>query len=414
MYEDACTKGVITVFGNQQEARNIEKGHTPDQTNMYRLKTAGEKKETYEEAKRDKQKIEIAADGETKKVYPDDMPDRAVIIGAHLSAEEDKDLVQFLNKNKDVFAWSAKDLQGVDRDIIEHALETDEKIPPKKQKLWKMSEEKVKAVEAEVQRVQDAQVIREVKYPVWLANTVPVKKKNVKWRICVDFTDLNKACKKDDFPLERVDKIIDDAANSEMLSLLDMFSGYHQIRVRKEDEEKTSFITPFRTFCFVRMPEGLKNAGCTFSRMIAIVLHPQIRRNILAYVDDIVVKSVQRKDHISDLEETFVNMRAANLKLNPEKCVFGIHKGKVLGCLVSTKGIEANPDKIRALVEMQDPVSVKDVQKLTGRVAALTDSFPELQKGAYHSSKSSEVPRTSSGLNLRSELSKNRKITCPI
>jgi hypothetical protein len=179
---------------------------------------------------------------------------------------------------------------------------------------------------------------------------------------------LNKACKKDDFPLERVDKIVDDAANSEMLSLLDMFSRYHQIRVCKEDEEKTSFM---------RMPEGLKNAGCTFSRIIAIVLHPQLRRNILAYVDDIVVKSVQSKDHISDLAETFANMRAANLKLNPEKCVFGIHKGKVLGCLVSTKGIEANPDKIRALVEMQDPVSVKDVQKLTGRVAALNRFIPK-------------------------------------
>jgi hypothetical protein len=125
------------------------------------------------------------------------------------------------------------------------------------------------------------------------------------------------------------------------------------------------------------MPEGLKNAGCTFSRMIAIVLHPQLRRNILAYVDDIVVKSVQRKDHISDLTKTFVNMRAANLKLNPEKCVFGIHKGKVLGCLVSTKGIEVNPDKVRALVEMQDPVSVKDVQKLTGRVAAINRFIPK-------------------------------------
>jgi hypothetical protein len=119
------------------------------------------------------------------------------------------------------------------------------------------------------------------------------------------------------------------------------------------------------------MPKGLKNAGCTLSRMIAIVLHPQLRRNILAYVDDIVVKSVQRRDHISDLAKTFVNLR-----LNPEKCVFGIHKGKVLGCLVSTKDIEANRDKIKALIEMQDPVSVKNVQKLTGRVAALNTFIP--------------------------------------
>jgi hypothetical protein len=232
-----------------------------------------------------------------------------------------------LNKNKDDFAWSAKDLHGVDRDIIEHTLETDKKIILKKQKLKKMSEEKVKAVEVEVQKLQDAKVTKEVLYPVWLANTVPVKKKNGKRRMCVDFTDLNKACKKDDFPWERVDKIVDDAANSQILSLLDMFSRYHQIRVRREDEEKTSFITPFGTFCFIRMPEGLKNAGCTFSRMIAIVLHPQLQRNILAYVDDIVVKSVQRKDHIGDLAETFANLRAANLRLNPEKCVFGIHKG---------------------------------------------------------------------------------------
>jgi hypothetical protein len=93
-----------------------------------------------------------------------------------------------------------------------------------------------------------------------------------------------------------------------MLSLLDMFSGYHQIRVRREDEEKTCFVTPFGTFCFIRMLEGLKNIGCTFSRMIAIVLHPQLRRNIQAYGDDIVVKSIQKRDHISDLAETFANL----------------------------------------------------------------------------------------------------------
>jgi hypothetical protein len=126
------------------------------------------------------------------------------------------------------------------------------------------------------------------------------------------------------------------------------------------------------------MPEGLKNAGCTFSRMIAIVLHPQLWRNILAYADDVVIKSIQRKDHINDLVETFTNLRAANLKLNPEKCVFGIHNGKVLGCLVSTKGIEANPDKIKALFVIKGPISVKDIQKVSGRVAALNRFIPRV------------------------------------
>jgi hypothetical protein len=194
MYEDASTQR-----GDRQEAKNMEKGHTPGQTNVYQLKTSEERKEPHEVTKRDKEKIEIAANGETKKVYLDDMPDRAVTIGAHLNPEEEEKLIQFLNKNKDVFAWSTNDLQGVDRDIIKHTLETDERVMPKKQKLRKMFEEKVKVVEAEVQRLQEVKVITEVKYLVWLANTVPVKKKNGKWRMCVDFTDLNKACKKDDF-----------------------------------------------------------------------------------------------------------------------------------------------------------------------------------------------------------------------
>jgi hypothetical protein len=161
VHEDTTPKGVITVFGDQQEARNIEKGYTPGQTNVYQLNSSEEKGEPYVEVKRDKEKIEIAADGETKKVYLDDMLDRSVTIGAHLSPGEENVLIQFLNKNKDISAWSAKDLQGVNRDIIEHTLETDEKLTLKKQKLRKMSKEKVKAVEAEVERLQDAKVLRE-------------------------------------------------------------------------------------------------------------------------------------------------------------------------------------------------------------------------------------------------------------
>ena len=194
--------------------------------------------------------------------------------------------------------------------------------------------------------------------------------------MCIDFTDLNKACPKDDFPLPRIDKIVDYAANTHLMSLLDCFSGYHQIWMRTEDEEKTSFITPFGTYYFVRMPEGLKNVSQSFSRMTSKVLEPQLKRNILAYVDDIVVISAARQDHISDLAETFTNLRIASLSLNPEKCVPGVHRGQILGCLVSTKGIEANPDKIAALCNMEEPESVRDVQNLTGRIAALNRFIP--------------------------------------
>jgi hypothetical protein len=138
-----------------------------------------------------------------------------------------------------------------------------------------------------------------------------------------------------------------------MTAFLDCFLGNHQIWLCKEDVEKTSFITPFGTYCYLRMPESLCNVGATFYIMMKIALKDQVIRNVLSYVDDIVIAS--KKNYISDLAETFTNMRDARLKLNPDKCIFGITRGKVLGCLVSTKSIEANPNKIRAISQMQPP-----------------------------------------------------------
>jgi hypothetical protein len=141
--------------------------------------------------------------------------------------------------------------------------------------------------------------------------------------------------------------------------------------MKKEDEPKTSFITPSGTYCYLRMPEWLKNAGGSFSRMTAKVLHSQIGRNVLTYVDDIIVKSTKQENHIADLQETFANFRQAGLKLNLEKCVFLVKKGKFLGCLVSTKGIEANPNKIEAILRMEPPSTKKGAQWLTGRLTTL-------------------------------------------
>jgi hypothetical protein len=141
--------------------------------------------------------------------------------------------------------------------------------------------------------------------------------------------------------------------------------------MKKEDEPKTSFITPSGTYCYLRMPEGLKNTRGSFSRMTSKVLSTQIGKNVLTYVDDIIVKSMKQENHIADLQETFANFRKAGLKINPEKCVFEVKKGKFLGCLVSTKGIEANPSKIEAIPRMEPPNLRKGAQRLTGRLASL-------------------------------------------
>jgi hypothetical protein len=173
--------------------------------------------------------------------------------------------------------------------------------------------------------------------------------------MCTDFTNLNKCCPKDDFPLAIIDQIVDFTAGCDIMALLDYFSGYHQIWVHEEDEEKTSFITPFGTYCYMRMSERLRNAGPTFFKMMKAALKDQVGRNVFSYVDDIVVASKKKASYISNLTKTFTNMREAKIKLNPEKCVFSVTQGKVLDHLVPTKGIEANPNKIKAILQMQPP-----------------------------------------------------------
>jgi hypothetical protein len=168
-----------------------------------------------------------------------------------------------------------------------------------------------------------------------------------------------------------------------MMALLDCFSGYHQIWLHTEDKEKTSFITLFRTYCYLRMSKGLHNVGPTFCRMMKVALKDQVGRNMLSYVDDIVVASKKRENYISDLTETFTNMREARLRLNPEKCVFRITRGKVLRCLVSMKGIEANTDKIRAITQMRPSQNRRDMQKLTGRMASLNRFISKLAKHSF-------------------------------
>jgi hypothetical protein len=290
------------------------------------------------------------------------MPKQTVIISEDLTSHDEERLISCLSRNKDVFAWSALDLVGVSRTIIKHSLGIDPSVRPKKQRLRKMSDEKTEAAKAEVHRVLEANFIEPVAYPTWLANVVMVQKKSGKWWMCIDFTSLNKACPKDNFPLPRIDKLVDSAAGCEVMSLLDCFSGYHQIYMKEEDKASTSFITPFGMYCFVRMLEGLKNVGSTFSRLTKTVLESQVGRNIFTFVEE---------DHLADLAETFTNMRDAQLHLNPEKCVFGVRQGKILGYLVSHRGIEANPTKIQAIINMTPPQSARDVQRLTGGLAAL-------------------------------------------
>ena len=188
-----------------------------------------------------------------------------------------------------------------------------------------------------------------------------MKKTNGRWRISVDFTNLNKACPKDSNPLPSIDALVDSASGCMMLSFLDAFSGYNQIKMHPRDECKTAFIREFSCYCYTVMSFRLKNAGATYQRLMDIVLAPMIGRNVQAYVDDIVVTSQVKDQHVADLEELFTIIAKYRLKLNPKKCVFGVETGKFLGFLLTEHGIEANPEKCTAILAMRSPISVKEV-----------------------------------------------------
>ena len=152
---------------------------------------------------------------------------------------------------------------------------------------------------------------------------------------------------------------------------MDAFSGYNQIKMDEEDQEKTAFITSQGLYCYKVMPFELKNARGTYQRLVNKMFNKQIDRNMEVYVDDMLVKSREKLAHLDDLRETFTTLKQYQMKLNPSKCVFGVASEKFLGFMVSQRGIEANLEKVQAIIDMASPRTVKEVQKLTGRIAAL-------------------------------------------
>jgi hypothetical protein len=193
--------------------------------------------------------------------------------------------------------------------------------------------------------------------------------------MCVNYTYLNKACKKDPFGLPRIDQVVDSTAGCSLLSFLDRYFRYHQVPLKEEDQIKILFITPFGAFCYTTMSFRLKSPGVTYQRDIQWCLHFQLGHNAEAYIDDVVVKTQEDEGLNSNLAETFDNLRKFKMKLNPDKCTFGVPSGKLFGYMVSQCDIDPNPEKVSAITKMKPLESLHDVQKLTRCMAALSRSI---------------------------------------
>ena len=204
-----------------------------------------------------------------------------------------------------------------------------------RQKVRRFHPDRHLVIQTEVDNLLHNGFIRVVKYPEWLANVVVAPKKGKKWRVYMDYTDLNDVCPKDSFPLPCIDQIVDAPAGHGMLSFLDAFSGYHQIPMHPPDAEKTSFITPHGLYCYNVMPFGLKNAGATYQRLVTKMFRPLIGNTIEVYIDNMLVKSKQRPDHAAHLQQTFNLLREYGMKSNPLKCAFGVSADRFLGFMVT-------------------------------------------------------------------------------
>ncbi|KAG2394489.1 RNA-directed DNA polymerase-like protein [Vigna angularis] len=229
------------------------------------------------------------------------------------------------------------DMPGLDTDIVQHKLPLKQECLPVKQRLRRMKPEMS-------------------------------LKKDGKVRMCVDYRDLNRASPKDNFPLPHIDTLVDNTAKYSLFSFMDGFSGYNQIKMAPEDMEKTTFITLWGTFCYKVMSFGLKNAGATYQRAMVTLFHDMMHKEIEVYVDDMIAKSESEEEHVLNLKKLFERLRKYKLRLNPAKCTFGVKSGKLLGFVVSQKGIEVDPDKVRAISEMPAPSTEKEVRGFLGRL----------------------------------------------
>nr|GEZ23748.1 reverse transcriptase domain-containing protein [Tanacetum cinerariifolium] len=246
-----------------------------------------------------------------------------------------------------------------------------EGCPPVRQKKKGQAPERTKAIQAEVEKLVEAGIMREVYYHDWLSNPVMVKKHDGSWQMCVDFIDLNKACPQDCYPLSEIDWKVESLCGYPFKCFLDAYKGYNQIQTTAADEEKTAFHTRQGVYCYTKMPFRLKNAGATYQRLMDKAFENQMGRNIEVYVDDLVVKSHIEVEMVRDIEETFQTLRKINMKLNPKKCSFGLAERVFLGYVITPEGIKPCPDKMTAVLQLPSPQTIKEVQSLNGKLASL-------------------------------------------
>jgi hypothetical protein len=224
----------------------------------------------------------------------------------------------------------------------------------------------------------DVGIIAPTRHSSWCSNLVVVRKKNGGIRLCIDFRNLNLACIKDNYPLPNMETLLQRVTGSKIMSMLDGFSGYNQVLVRKKDQNKTTFTTPWGTFEYLRMPFSLLNAGATFQRAMDFAFHKLMGKIIEIYQDDLTVFSKERSDHISHLRQVFERCQKYGISLNLAKSILGVDKGKLLGHIIAKDGVKMDPERVESIQNVPLPPTKKDLQSFLGQINFVRRFIPNL------------------------------------
>jgi ribonuclease HI/transposase InsO family protein len=297
-----------------------------------------------------------------------EMDPRTVKIGKGTTEKERKAILNLIREFRDIFAWNYDELKAYRGDVIQHAIPLIEGAKPFRQKLRHINPKLAGQIQKELQKMVDAGIIAPIRYSSWMSNLVVVRKKNGDIRLCVDFRNLNQMSLKDNYPLPNMEHLLQRVTGAGMMSMLDGFSGYNQVLLKREDQLKTAFTTPWGTFMYLRMPFGLMNAGATFQRAMDYAFRDLIQKIIEIYQDDLTVVSKERKDHLSHLRTVFERCREYGISLNPKKSVFGIDEGKLLGHVASSGGVSIDPERVQSIKDVRPPANKKALQSFLGKI----------------------------------------------
>jgi len=313
------------------------------------------------------QLVPICEDVEDVNIGTEDQP-KAIKISRTLSSEAKKKYISLMTEYSDVFAWSHSDLKAYDTSIIQHTIPIKKDEMPFKQKLRRMNPKLLPLIEKEIKKLFEAKIIVALGFSRWVANLVPVRKKNGEIRICIDFRNLNRVSLKDHYPLPKMDHILKRVVGSQRISTLDGFSGYNQVVMHSEDQEKTTFTTHWGTFMYAKMRFGLMNAMATFQQAMEIAFDDEKDKIMVIYLDNIIVFSKSDKEHVAHLLRMFKKCRKFGISLNPKKELFAMKEGKLLGHIISQKGIRIDPKKVEVISKIDLPRNKVEVQSFLGKV----------------------------------------------